>query len=190
MTTLELCNNALAEIGHDRFITALDAATKEAQRCALFLPRARADVLGSHPWSFLTQTLPPALVTLPAALRKPAYPHAYARPAGALHLTGTDPDGLPVATLADAQTLHAAEPLNAIDATFDEPNPDQWPPYVQEAVIAALALRLANPITGSGKIVQQAAQSYSAKLRTAKGLDAQTSLAHPGTPRRYANARL
>lgn len=190
MTPIDLCNNALAEIGHDRPVADLNGTTKESARCALFLPRARLDVLGSHPWSFSTRPQAATPVTLPAALRMPAFPHAYARPPDALRLTATDAEGLPVSYRIDAHALHAEAPVTQLSPTCDDPDPDQWPAHVQEAVIAALALRLANPITGSAKVVQQAAQSYASKLRLAKSLDAQDSLSHPGTPRRYAAARL
>ncbi len=53
MTKTEICNRALAVLGHDRAITdyASDAST-EALRCRLFYDCALADCLSEHDWDF------------------------------------------------------------------------------------------------------------------------------------------
>jgi hypothetical protein len=53
MTKTDLCNRALAVLGHDRTITAYDTdSSTEAVRCRLFFDNAYLNVLAAHNWDF------------------------------------------------------------------------------------------------------------------------------------------
>lgn len=49
---VDVCNSALAQIGHDRTIQSLSEGSTEANRCNLFFGRALDRVLSSHTWIF------------------------------------------------------------------------------------------------------------------------------------------
>ena len=58
MTKTEICNRALALLGHDRAITAYEDASDtstEAARCRQFLDAAVQDVLSAHDWDFAAE---------------------------------------------------------------------------------------------------------------------------------------
>jgi len=76
MTAVDVCNNALGQIAHDRTITSLTDGSAEAVRCALFWPRARRAVLAARPWKFLQASGTPGTAGTPLA----GFTKAYARP--------------------------------------------------------------------------------------------------------------
>ena len=52
MTKLDICNRALAVIGHDRTIESQGETTAEANLCNRFYPAARDNVLAAYDWEF------------------------------------------------------------------------------------------------------------------------------------------
>jgi hypothetical protein len=191
MTAIELCNLALASIGHDVEITSLDTsqdASSEASRCAKFYPRSRLFVITSAHWSFLKQPYPPAAVPRPpVCLRQ--LPHAYAKIADAYTIEVYGYEGQPVKFSVDSQFIHAEEPVERIDAYFDSDNPDDWPSSVQDAVVAHLAMRLAPFMAKSDKYIATTAQQAEYALSHAKYMDASSSVSEPGKQHKYAEAR-
>lgn len=194
MTILDICNNALADLGHDAVITSLDPAadpSREASRCALFYPRARAEVLSVHPWSFNTVT--EAAVRVEAAestLLVPGFTFCYAAPTSSLRINDLlSADGQSLSFLRQSGLLHAREEADTLLYTIDAEDPADWPALVQEAVIACLAHKLARPMAKSQRVTAEAAQTYGAALATAKHADNLSTRRETGTPNPFKSAR-
>lgn len=188
MTETDLCNLALGNLGHDRVITALDDGSAEAARCALFLPRARLQVLGAHDWGFLIQGAEdPMLKGRPCADGRR---WTYARPFEALRVvTVEDAAGNPVRYGYSGSALLAYAPEVRITYTLDNDQPDDWPAKVQEAVAWQLAARLAGPLTGKQSTMQAMMQAAMAALLDAKAADCNETRDKGEPGNRYADAR-
>lgn len=134
MTIIDICNNALADIGHDREITSLDPAadsSAEARRCALFYPRALADIVHRHPWRFLTQTIPGAAVAVGTVDPLPGFESVYAPPAAAAAIqSAVDADGAPVPYTVQDGLIHARRDVDTFAFTSADlaADPSLWPP--------------------------------------------------------------
>lgn len=195
MTAIDICNMALSDIGHDRHITSFETAgdrSKEAQRCALAWPRARRDVASCFAWSFLTVDMP--AVELPAAqaaqLLIPGHNHAYAAPADAMRIVAlVSSDGTKVAYVMRGGIIHAQDPATRILYTVDSEQPDDWPQPFVDAVVAAVAARIARPLTGDEKVISRTALEYANALRAAKMHDSSAFSSAPGTKNPYKDAR-
>ena len=164
MTQLELYNNALALLGHDRMIASLSDTSTELTRCNMFYPGARDSVLCEYPWEWATKTL--AVGTTPVSV-----------PANLLRvIDARDPSGNPVSVTRANGQFTAAKTATlryvANDITISE-----FPGYVVEAITYALAFRLFGPILGNPTTQDgQAAQKQffdiaQERLSTAKSLD-------------------
>ena len=195
MTVIDICNNALADIGHDREITSLDPAadsSAEARRCALFYPRALADIVHRHPWRFLTQTIPGEAVAVGTVDPLPGFESVYAPPAAAAAIqSAVDAAGAPVPYTVRDGLIHARRDVDTFAFTSADlaADPSLWPPPFAEAVTAALALRLARVITGSDASVRAAAQAYAETIAAARRHDRMTSSSTPGEANPYLSAR-
>ena len=195
MTPVDLCNIALADLGHDRVITSFDPAvdrSKEAARCALAWPRARRHVAGSFTWSFLTVDMPAAALpdAAAAAILTPGYAYAYAAPADALRISAVlDADGEKVAFILRNSALQTTDPATRVIYTIDSEDIDAWPQPFTDAVCAAISARLARPITADTKIIARTASEYADALRSARRHDQTAFSSTPGTRSPYKDAR-
>ena len=195
MTVIDICNNALADIGHDREITSLDPSadtSSEARRCALFYPRALSDVIHAHPWRFITQTVPGDSVLVTTVDPLPGFESVYAPPAQAAAIqSAIDETGDPVPYTMQDGLIHARRDVDTFAFTSADlaADPSLWPPPFAEAVIAALALRLARVITGSDAAAKTAAQAYAQAIAAARRHDRMTSSSTPGESNPYLSAR-
>lgn len=193
MNAVDLCNNALADLGHDTTITSLDPsadASREAARCALFWPRARREVFSCHCWAVLRADEPAAMLTPGDGVTLPGWPFAASLPADSLRVHSVlDASGEPLAFQQHRGALLLRQPADTIVFTRDSENPDEWPAWLQEAVTACLALKLARPMARSPRVVSEAAESYKTALAAARRENATDTRREPGTRNPYKDAR-
>lgn len=164
MTEIELCNRALAVIGHDRQITALTDGSTEAARCAQFCPAAIRNVLSAYNWNFASAE---AIVTLDEN------PKIYTPPAGFLKLVSIrDVDGHALSALRSAGTLQifgGGAETAIVRYVSAETSIAAFPHLVAEAVVYELAAMLFGPMVGNVQDSQGTALYHSyAKLAAAK----------------------
>lgn len=164
MTSIDICNRALAILGHDRAITSLDTSvdtSTEATRCALFYPAARDAVLSAQAWEF-------ASVDVAVYSNIP-----YTLPTSAVRVVSVrDASGNAVPATRSGNTLRFSKDgtLRYISNSGDV---STYPRLVQEAIIAELAFQLYSPILGNptSRELVETQKAYSslaeAKLQTA-----------------------
>lgn len=163
MTEVDICNHALALLGHDREISSLDDGSAEASRCSLFYPVARDHVLAAFAWEFAT-----AEVEVPAS--------SFELPADCLRVVSvTDAQGaVPVTRAGGTVTASRAGLLRYVTRDVDVAD---MPHMVVDAVVAELAFRLFGPVVGNPNSkdeveVQQGFSSLAqAKLEEAKAAE-------------------
>jgi len=82
-SAVDICNTALAHIGAEGEVTAIDPpdGSVEAGRCARFYPIARRTALGSHNWTFARKRAELAEVPNPSTV----WLYAYAMPSNCIH---------------------------------------------------------------------------------------------------------
>lgn len=142
---ITLCSRALLKLGAAPIASFADG-TPEAELAAAIYPAVRDARLTAHAWRFATRTAQPPR----RADRKPqAYGYGYAHglPEGTLRvLAVTAPDGQRIDhALSDGAiyTHHTVIALRFIARA----DPASWPPYFDEAVVAALAAEMCLPLT-------------------------------------------
>lgn len=77
-STVDICNQALANLGDSATITSIDPpeGSPQAEHCARFYPMALSTLLEAHNWSFSTRRGTLAQVTNPSS----TWDYAYAKP--------------------------------------------------------------------------------------------------------------
>ena len=76
---IDLCNLALSHLGNEASIASFDEQSVEAEKCKVFYPIARGNILQAHDWSFATKRKSLALINNPANI-PPDWSFAYALP--------------------------------------------------------------------------------------------------------------
>lgn len=187
MTAIDLCNDALCDIRHDRTITAFTDTSRESVQCARLWPRARREVLSAHPWQCLTRSSAPVPVTLDGP---DGFPLAYALPEDRLRIVYvTGSDGSPVSWRVENGALFTDSEALRVAWTEDDEDPDNWPEHLLRAVTAAMSVRLARVLSGSDELVTEAARNYSEALAAARKADNLSTAHRPGTENPYLDAR-
>lgn len=165
MTQTDICNRALAVIGHDRTIASMGETTTEGRLCAKFYPAARDNVLAAYDWEFA------AVETEVQLLDETT---AWAIPAGCVKVVAvTDPDGRVLRTVrrgtnllitkTGAETARVRYTSNAIDS-FEA----ALPHLVAEAIVYELAALLFGPMIGNVQDAQGTAL-YTSYMQLASG---------------------
>lgn len=159
MTTIDIFNRALAMIGHDRFVTEADetSATPSTEyvRCNLEWDGARRAILSAHPWNSLVLETPlmEGAESLDDYTRKLEY--RYDRPNDVLRLVAVlDGNERRVDYRTANGQIHATADEVKFRYVPDEEDPDEWPQFVVDAVVAELAARISLAMTASGKTAQ------------------------------------
>ena len=167
MTEIELCNRALAVIGHDRQITSLTDGSTEAARCAQFCPAAIRNVLSAYNWDFASAE---AIVTLDEN------PKIYTPPTGFLTLVSIrDADGHALSALRMAGSLQifgGGSETAIVRYISAETAIAAFPHLVAEAVVYELAALLFGPMVGNVQDSQGTALYHSYTKLAAAKLDA------------------
>lgn len=149
MTKTDICNLALASLGHDRTISDYDTDTStEAVRCRLFLPRAIATVFSQHNWDFAARE---TSLTLSWA-NSQGYA-SIVRPADCARLVAVeDEDENPLKIKQANGRLMIKTDSYSTQATIryvsTDTDLDDWPTKFIDAVAAYLAYLLSGPMYG------------------------------------------
>ena len=165
MTQVEICNRAMAVLGHDRTIASMTEGTAEAVRCSMFWNAARDSVLSAFVWEFATATLEVAKDTETAI------------PSDCLRIVDLkDESGNPVTPVRTPGKITV--PVKAyLRYVSNAVAVDKWPNAVADAVVHELAFRLYAPMLGNPNTQESVAaqQSFSAlakgKLDEAKEIE-------------------
>jgi hypothetical protein len=167
---VEICNDALAMIGHEPFISSLDQAGKTAGLCKVFYPRARDELLRSHPWNFATRR-----AEIAASTSTPAwgYDSSYPLPSDCLRVLGLD--GHPATDWrleGKAIVCNETAPLNVLYVA-QVTDPEQFDASFSRALAGRLAVDLCMPLANNIQMRTAVADEAKARLREARGIDAQ-----------------
>lgn len=131
MTDIQICNKALAALGHDRTISSLTDGSTEAVRCNHFLTEALTSVISAYEWDFAQASASSGTITdcvrILRAVNSSGAPVSVQRGSGG---TITIPSGT---------TLHYIK----------LPTYAALPTAVADAVVAELTLRLYLPMVGA-----------------------------------------
>lgn len=157
---VDICNSALALLGDEATVVSIDPAegSAQAEHCRIFYPMARDSVLELHDWNFATTRAALAQLTNDRA----EWAYRYAAPANMLRaiavlaadaadetvdaaraapqpfVTESAPDGMRV--------LYTHQAGAHLRYTMRVDDPSKFPPLVAEAVVVALAAKLAGPL--------------------------------------------
>ncbi len=175
---VSIANLALAHLGDRATVSSLSPpeGSEQAEKCAAFLPLARDELLERHPWSFSTRRAGPLaqLASSVAGATDPAWPYAFALPAGSLKVwsvvalgasddtfgvSGADtgwgdvppigyaPIEFETETIDSGEMiLRTREPSVRVRYSVRVTNPDRWSPLFVSALSWQLASYLAGPI--------------------------------------------
>lgn len=189
-----ICNLALTKLGNDRVLTALTQANKEGRLCSLHYPVARDAVLAEHPWNFAIRRVDLAVeadVTPPFE-----FTYRFPLPADCLKVirtenesAGYEDDWRIESVSGGGQVLLYNDATCAIEYIARVEDTALYSPIFVDALAQRIAAELAPAFADSASMAQQLWQLYEAKMRSAKGVDAQE-----GTPRNqvfdtWVNAR-
>ena len=195
MTKTEICNRALAVLGHDRTISDFDGTTEgvyndmseEAVRCRQFFDSALKNCIAEHDWDFL----------------------AVERNLGTLHPDEfgwvrivLQPDALRVVLVSDAEgkPFRIRRNRDAVDAQThgdfarlryisDDIDIETLPHSFQEAVIYQLAYLISGPMFGDAKKSEGYMNLARMKLSDALSKETDETAYRGATENRFINAR-
>lgn len=152
MNKTDICNRALAVIGHDRTIGTYEELSTEASRCRQFYPAALRNVLGAYNWDFASTEV---------ALTFTSASHAWAVPTGLVKLVSVmDASGRAVRAIRSGSSLTIFNPgadgtscsVRVRYVSAEDPSgstvEDTLPHLVVEAVVYELASLLFGPMIG------------------------------------------
>lgn len=148
MTKTEICNRALAALGHDRMIEDFDTdQSTEAERCRQFYASAKMNCLAEHNWDFAAVERDFGTVAGDA--------FGWARfplPAGAIRICSvTDDAGRPLETRRNQFSLNVRNNGSPVRVRYVAEDVDErdFSHKFAEAVIYQLAALLAGPMFGN-----------------------------------------
>lgn len=169
-SAVDICNDALAMLGHAPGISALDQGGTTAGLCARFYPASRDELLRGHRWNFATKR-----AELAASTTAPTwgYDSSYPLPTDCLRVLGIEGhELLPWRVEGRALVCNESSPLNLIYiARIDDPA--LFDPAFARALAARIAVDLSMPITNNQTMRQAMQQEFKDRLREARGIDAQ-----------------
>ncbi len=194
MDYTQICNLALGALGHDRAVEDYDGtapgdagappayadASTEAVRCRLFLPAALEETLGAHDWNWAAREVP-------VSLSHPAVGGwcRLERPADALRVVGVflrGPREEKVdAKMADGFLWARPAPGRAAFLRYVscDVRPEGMPWWFRDALVHALAAKLAGPMFGDDAKAANMAQLAARRLSAAVLAD-DAETAYPG----------
>ena len=177
-----VCNEALAVLG-DKSIVDLEEQTPQARACAVSYGPAVRAVLAVHPWGCATRR-----AVLPVVVEAGG-PVAWRRLPDDLRLLSPLEGVTLEGRLIVAQGKRAAKPL-AVRYISSDLAPVDLPAPVSDAVVAALAVRLCEKLTGSRNKQADLIQLYEVRLREAVRFDSAQAAPSPVTAQTWLEARL
>lgn len=170
---VSICSNALLSLGAEP-ISSFDEADgyadqDRAKLCASLYPQVRLGVLRSHPWNCAIRR-----VQLSPDAQPPAFGYAYRflLPGDWLRTLGVGDRGDRIDFRAEGRYLLSDSvvfPLLYL-ADVDE---SQWDPLLVDAMTAAMAARLAYPITRSASMIEVKTAELRQLMQQARSVDGQ-----------------
>lgn len=199
---VDICNVALAHIGHKATIIAIDPPEQsvEAEYGALFWPTVRKSVLTSFRWSHSTERVAPAALSI-----TPPTPwlYAYPFPSAAIRFWGVkEPaatDDIPfsdckVARQSSATVIYTNVENASLVYTVDNTDTTTYGPMLVSALECLMAARFAGPIIKGAEGMRTGdywEKRGTETLMEAKRIDAAQSLNHDVTsPSTYRAGQL
>lgn len=180
-----VCNEALALLG-DKSIVDLEEQTPQGRACAVSYGPALRAVLAVHPWGCATRRAVLPVVTGGATAGGPV---AWRRLPDDLRLLSPLEGVTLEGRLIVAQGKQTAKPLQVRYISSDV-EPVDLPPPVSDAVVAALAVRLCEKLTGSRNKQADVIQLYEVRLRAAVRFDSAQAAPAPVSAETWLEARL
>ena len=168
MTKTEICNRALAVLGHDRTIMDFDTDdSTEALRCRLFFDNAYLNVLASHNWDFAAVERPFRL-----SWRNGQGYASIVRPADCAKLVSVESeDEKPIKVKQANGILYVkdgdAESYVTMRWISTDTAMEDWPNAFAEAVVYELAAQLSGPMFGDASKTNGYMQMAQQKLSIA-----------------------
>ena len=170
MTVVEICNQALSELG-DQNISSLDEQKKAARLCNQFYEVARDMVLTEYEWSFATEYS--TLAQLSADPENSGFAYQFTIPNDVLKILEVkDQPKFEVI----GSRLHCDSTPCTIKYIKKVTNSDVFPSAVTEAISLYLAYKMCIPMTGDKQLKAQLIQYFVVALENAMGKDGVTSL--------------
>ena len=164
-----IANAALTLLG-ERRIDSLDDSNKTAKLLKERFTEVRDDTLRSYPWSFATKR-----VELPANATAPIwqFDNAYDLPGDCLRvITINNPSDDPYRIEGRQIVTNIGAPLQ-LEYTSREEDVSKMDVLFRQAFAAALALDVAEAITGTSSKVEDLRKAFKEKLRAARTPDSQ-----------------
>ena len=203
-----VCNEALALLG-DKSIVDLEEQTPQGRACAVSYGAAVRAVLAVHPWACATRRAVLPVLVVSHAQQKVSHAQNNDAVAGVTAWRRL-PDDLRLLSPLEGVTLEGrlivaqgkqavllfgsahgatAKPL-AVRYISSDVEPVDLPPPVSDAVVAALAVRLCEKLTGSRNKQADVVQLYEIRLREAVRFDSAQAAPSPVTAETWLEARL
>lgn len=206
MTSIDVCNLALAYLGNTRMIQSFSDRSTESDLCRQFYDMVRRGILKSYPWNFavVITTLEKA-IDLVDSVEKNAtdyhYEYVYELPIDSLRVLGVlldgDEDSI-TNKFAIRTQINDGTPIKRIVTDLEDAQAqyisdiqdvELMPDEFIDALALGLAARLAMPLSSSGAMSQAIGQQYQGALANAKNLCALEGREKPATLDRYSNSR-
>lgn len=160
-----IANLALQALGESSPITDINAANTRSQQCKRVYEPERRALLRSHPWSFARSR-----TTLTPETEAPAfgYTKRYALPPDCLRFLG-GPDLSHDSFEIEGKDILASEG-DALQIWYirDITDPNLFDPLFVDALSLSMAMKLAEPVTGSSTKFNQVEKLFMNALRQAK----------------------
>jgi hypothetical protein len=188
-SVIEICNNALLDLGEDAIMSLGDEG-KAAALCNHRWPAVRDAVLRAHPWNC---AMAQAELAAGAAAPLWRWEYRYVLPVDFLrivHMVGRD--GTPVRDweIQGGIVLCNEEAPLFISYVRRETDPRRYDALLTEALAARLAATLAYPLSGSTSLAQSCWSVYQDKLNEARGVDAREGVPESITPTNWLGAKM
>lgn len=173
-TAVQICSNALISLGQ-KPINSLpgnpDQASSDRQLAAVNLyPTVRDSVLRSHPWNCATKR-----IVLSPDSAAPAFGYAYQfqLPGDWLRTISVGEEGCEDDFKIEGRKLLCDNSVVRLRYIWFNDNPATWDALLIDAMTAAMAARLAVPVTGDQGKKVEFERALLAVLKTARAVDGQ-----------------
>ena len=170
-SALNIVNAALVELGAQGGLNSLDDPDPRAAQARRIYPIVRDAMLSSHPWGFALHR-----VSIAKDAARPAFgwSYAYSLPSDylqAYRLNGELMARLRWAAEGDKLLTDEDSPI-ALHYIRRVEDTTQWRAWFDDAMVAAVAARLALPVTATSTVVAAARQEAQRRLAEARWMDA------------------
>ncbi len=172
---VDICNNALGLVGGN-FITSLNDDSTEAKLCKRFYPIARDAALEERDWTFAT-----ARKSLVKLAEEPAFTWAsqFNLPANCMRVIsvwGPDAeDGSQTEFVKEGVRILCDEEVVNIQYIDRLTNPERFSPLFTDALIYAVASKIAIPLTESRSLLSDMLSIYRTRIKEAGANDGMQS---------------